>query len=263
LTINSSYAQDFPSCHNKTIGINQISKNHFFVVIDQTTQLNPQIVKHVSEQVLRFIDYGNTVTIIAFSAYSQNRYMQIIGTTKIESLIEKNIRDDMPRNQLKAFDNCMETQLQKSFISISNNLKDAILGIDSKLLKSDIFFSLKEISFAVSASKAQNKTVLIVSDMLENSSISSFYLSNSVKLINPDQEIKNVEKNVGFGNFSGSNTYVIGAGWIMENPKSEESYRNPKIMQALKMFWTEFFQKSNSKLVEFGMPMLLNSISAK
>jgi hypothetical protein len=122
--------------------------------------------------------------------------------------------------------------------------------------------SLKAISTKVNKSTARNKVVLIVSDMLENSSVSSFYANKgqSVNRIDPVKEMKTAEENRLFGDFNGAKVYVIGAGLLPEDSKKGKSYRDPKTMQALSVFWKSYFDKSNAQLVELGQPALLNPV---
>lgn len=110
-------------------------------------------------------------------------------------------------------------------------------------------------------SKAQHKIVLLVSDMLENSSVTSFYANQAVRQINADKELKLVADNQLYGDFGGARVYVIGAGLLAEDAKHPKGiYRSTQTMQALSKFWTGYFQKSNAELVEFGQPALLNPI---
>lgn len=139
----------------------------------------------------------------------------------------------------------------KSAFSIGNN----------NIAKSDVLASLKDISSRVKKSTADRKIVLIASDMLENSSISSFYAKQSVRKIDPEKELKLATDNHMFGDFGGAKVYVIGAGLLTEDAKQAQGvYRSPQIMQALATFWKAWFLKSNAEIVEFGQPALLNPV---
>jgi hypothetical protein len=97
--------------------------------------------------------------------------------------------------------------------------------------------------------------------MLENSSISSFYQNQSVRLIDPEKELSLVAKHDLFADFSGARVYVLGTGLIPEDSKSNKNqYRDPKTMAALSTFWLQYFSKSNGRLMELGKPALLNPI---
>jgi hypothetical protein len=103
---------------------------------------------------------------------------------------------------------------------------------------------------------------LIVFDMLENSSVSSFYSDkgSSVRKIGPAKELKLVAENDLFRDFGGAKVYVIGTGLLPDDATKAKKYRDPKTMQALASFWKNYFEKLNGNLVELGQPVLLGPI---
>jgi hypothetical protein len=128
------------------------------------------------------------------------------------------------------------------------------------LSKSDILAALKDISDKVRASPASDKVVLLASDMLENSSVSSFYSHNAVRRIDPKAEMMKATAAGLIGDFGGARVYVIGAGLLAGDAKVKNAYRDPQTMSALKEFWTLYFQKSNASIGEFGAPALLGAV---
>lgn len=90
-------------------------------------------------------------------------------------------------------------------------LRFAFKGTSSSLAKSDVLSSLKEIASVVRTSSAKNKIVILSSDMLENSSITSFYNNQSVRLIDAEKEFNTISKQDLLADFSGAHVYVIGA----------------------------------------------------
>ena len=173
---------------------------------------------------------------------------------------EKN-RGDISVKLLNSFDACMHGQVKYGMKVAATALNKSLSGTSSDLAKSDVLASLKEISVRVKKSESKNKIIFIASDMLENSSISSFYAKQAVRQINPEKEIKLVTDNQMFGDFGGAKVYVIGAGLLAEDAKQAKGvYRSPKTMQALATFWKTWFQKSNAEVVEFGQPALLSPV---
>ena len=102
--------------------------------------------------------------------------------------------------------------------------------------------------------------MLLASDMLENSSVSSFYLHNAVRRIDPQVEMKNATAAGLIGDFGGARVYVIGAGLLGGDAKVKNAYRDTQTVSALKEFWTLYFQKSNASIGEFGAPALLGPV---
>lgn len=255
-------ANALPSCYNsKIVESTKIPSIEMFILIDQTTPLDTQLKQQIADQTRPFLTYGNAINLIVFSSFNQGKYTRVIATARIEHRLADNVRADISKPLLARFDDCMQNQPRYASQVVGAALKFAFDGTNSELARSDIFSSLKEISRMVSASMAPQRIVLIASDMLENSSITSFYQNQAVRLIDPDQELATVVKSEGFAEFSNARVYVIGAGLIPEESKNGKGlYRDPKTMQALSVFWSQYFKKSNGQLVEFGKPSLLNTI---
>ncbi len=154
----------------------------------------------------------------------------------------------------------MMRQPQQAAQLVGGTLRTAYDGTTSDIAKSDVLASMKSISTLVQNSKARNKVVLVVSDMLENSSISNFYADKglSIRKIDPSKEMKLVEENQLLADFGGARFYVIGAGLLAEDVKKTKNYRDPKTMQTLASFWKTYLEKSKAQLMEFGQPALLN-----
>jgi hypothetical protein len=155
----------------------------------------------------------------------------------------------------------MAQQSAQAGQAVGGALRTSFEGTSGEIAKSDVLASLKDISGKVKQSQASEKVVLLVSDMLENSSVSSFYASQSVRRIDPEKEIKLATDSQLVGDFGDARVYVIGAGLLSdEAKKNKAAYRDPKTMQALATFWKSYFEKSKAQLIEFGQPALLNQI---
>jgi len=122
--------------------------------------------------------------------------------------------------------------------------------------------SIKDLSQRVRVSVAKEKIVFIVSDMLENSSISSFYSASNLRLIDPAQELRKAQAAQMIGDFNGARVFVLGAGIVGENTKQpgKTPYRDPKAISALREFWISLLSHSNATVVEFGAPSLLSAV---
>lgn len=232
-----------------------------FVIIDQTTPLDSALQQAVANNIKPFLQAGNAFSIMQFSAFTQGHYTDVIASERLYGSIETHARDDIGKVQLNRFDQCMTIQSSNAAKVAGAALKQVFNTSTSEIAKSDIFASLKDISAKVRQSTAQQKVVFIVSDMLENSSISSFYANHAVRKISPEKEQQLVEDSHLYADFSGARTYVLGAGLLAEDAKSVKGiYRDPKTMAALQQFWQLYFKKSNSQLIEFGQPALLNPV---
>lgn len=104
--------------------------------------------------------------------------------------------------------------------------------------------------------ETKRKIVILASDMLENSTITSFYANNTIRQISPSKELNTIKTSGLFGNFGGAEMYVVGAG--MTN--GAKKYVDPKKLNALKSFWSDYFASSNANLKYFGTPALKTAI---
>jgi len=94
-----------------------------------------------------------------------------------------------------------------------------------KLRNSDVLASIKPISSLVQNSKERNKIVLIVLDMLDNSSVSIFYTDRDlsvVRKIELAKEMKLGDENQLLGDFFGARFYIIGAGILADGAKQKK-----------------------------------------
>lgn len=232
-----------------------------FVLVDQTTLLDDQLKQTVAEQVRPFLSKGNGFSVLVFSAFTQGKYTQLLTSGQLDHAMPDALRSDVSKPVLGKFDQCMTRQTGLAGQVVGGALRSAFEGSSGEIAKSDVLASLKDISSKVRQSKATERVVLLVSDMLENSSVSSFYANQAVRKIDPSKEMKLAIDNNLIADFGGARVYVLGAGLLSEDAnKKKVSYRDPKTMLALSSFWKSYFEKSNAQLIEFGQPALLNQI---
>lgn len=232
-----------------------------FVIIDQTTPLDDLLKQAVANQIRPFLSAGNGFSVLVFSAFTQGKYTQLLISGQLDHSLPAAQRDDVSKPRLSKFDQCMARQSALAGQVVGGALRTAFEGTSADIAKSDVLASLKDISGKVRQSKANEKVVFLVSDMLENSSVSTFYANQSVRRIDPEREMKLASDGQLTGNFGGARVYVLGAGLLSDDAKKNKAaYRDPKTMQALASFWKIYFDKSHAQLVEFGQPALLNQV---
>lgn len=253
-----------PSCYtaNKLTPSGPVITQDYIVLIDQTTMLDNELQMSLAGMLRSMVKPGSAITVLTFSAFTQGRYMNLAGYGELEAPMNDKVRNSIGVKVLKNFDGCMAGQKNFALKLFNGVVGKALQGSSFDLKKSDVLSALAEASRVVKNTKTQHKTVLIVSDMLENSTISSFYQNNNVRQIDPAKELKKVEDANFLGNFGNASVYVMGAGLVPETGKgkSEAKYRDPKTLGALKRFWADYFQKSNARLMDFGTPALLTAI---
>lgn len=260
---NAGLTNDVPSCY---------AANHYkftstpytklaYILVDQTVMLNAELKQEALDNASRLMGPGTKFIIAEFSAFSQDRYLSVLNTGIIESPMTANQRANVAVHTLDGFDTCMKGQAGYSVRMVSKAVTTAMSGATDTLAQSDIMMALKTISDVVAQDAAKEKVVFVITDGLENSSITSFYSKNGVRLIDPKQEVGKAVDNHLVGNFGGASIYVLGAG-VMPPPKDgtkaeRAGYRDPKTLDRLSSFWKAYFEQSNAKLVGFGMPALV------
>lgn len=231
-----------------------------FVVVDQTTLFDQRLRQSVASNLKAFLQPGNTFTIIRFSAYTQGQYTEVLASGRLDPLIAVGVRNSISKPVLARFDRCVAAQPGRAAQVAGVALRGAFGGASTTIAKSDVIASLYDISSRVRRSGAQRKVVLIASDMLENSSLTSFYANQAVRTLSPEKELALVGRQHLFADFGRAEIYVIGAGLLADERRSQAAYRSPQTIQALAGFWREYFRRSHAELVDFGQPALLNPL---
>lgn len=255
---------DVPSCY---------AANHYrfssapytrlaYILVDQTVVLDPQLQQEAINNALHLLGPGTKFVVAEFSAFSQQRYLDVINTGVIESPMTRNERDNVPVHSVASFDSCMKGQAGFSIGMVKKDMVSAMSAASDTLAQSDIMMALKSISGVVAKDPAKQKVVFVVTDGLENSSITSFYAHAGVRIIDPDKELGKAKSSHMMGDFGGADVYVMGAG-VMPPAKvgtraERDGYRDPKTLDRLNRFWNGYFEQSNAKLVEFGEPALVS-----
>ncbi len=257
-------SNDVPSCY----AANQIAPAQgktydrlVYVLIDQTVGWNAQLERQIVDNVNQLLIPGAKFVIAEFSAYAQGRYLEVRRTGIIESPMPASQENNTPISKIGIFKACLHDQQRYAINLADQSIAHTMQASAESLDQSDIMAALKTISAAVRDDGAARKVVLLASDGLENSSVTSFYRAGTMRLINPAVELAKAENAALVGNFGGAKVYVIGGALMPPAKKgslaSRNGYRNPQQLRALSAFWQLYFTKSNARLMEFGEPALV------
>ena len=264
----AAVADDVPSCYTalRMARPALAADLDLFVLVDQTVLLDESLKHSVVENVGRLIGPNTYVSVIKFSAFSQGRYLDVAFRGGAEPGLNKTARNATGATTLGHLDACLGGQLDYTRKRALGGAKDAMDSASGSLARSDILASLKEASQAVRDSHARRRVLVVVSDMLENSSVTSFYRKNGLRLIDPKVELARVQAVNMIGDFHGADVYVIGGALMGDSgtaygiEKGVASYRDPVSLEHLRDFWRQVFEQSNAHLVEFGTPALVEPI---
>ena len=262
LGMMSLYA-DSTSCYDiykSSVKPNVAIERAVFVLVDETTIFNEKLQEQIIKNTLSKIAPANYIYIGKFSAFIDNHYNEKMFEFKIDTPLSSDQRYYERKDTLAKIDKCLKDQQGYVAGQIVQSIKKSFLNPNDDIAKSDVLYALQDFGQnVISQVEAKEKIVILASDMLENSTITSFYAKGATRLIQPEIELNKVEKSNLFSNFDNSKIYVIGTGLISSKDNSK-TYRDPKILASLKDFWTKYFVKSNGNLVEMGQPALKNDI---
>ena len=252
-----------PSCY-QAYGVEQKSsgriERELLVLVDGTFDPDVGLKRTVHQKVHGFLSRGDRVSVVSFSSYGEERYTNIKFSGLVEAPPTQEHRNAISKKVLRKFDACMARQTHFVKAKVDEAIKASFKTPDHEVPYSEILGNLKQVlEPLVNSSPAANKVILLVSDMLENSDVTSFYRSNTVKKIDPEAEIEKV-RNVGLvSNFGGAEFFVIGAGWVPQKYRGKT--RGSKVMLALELFWQEYFEISGASLNGFGKPVLVQELA--
>lgn len=247
-----------PSCYAATgMGAAPRPTQELFVLVDQTTALDPVLNAAVRENAARLLRSGTAYTVASFSAFERSHYTAILSSGVLEAPIPAGLRPSVSVPRLKKLDACLVAQASFGARTALRALAQATAGSAGTFAHSEVMGSLKQLSARVAASPAPNRIVLVVSDMLEHSGVTSFYKSKSLRAIDPAAELANARASGMIGNFGGARVYVLGAGLL---PPGGEGGRDPRAINALESFWLRYFAQSNARVAAFGTPDLVAPI---
>lgn len=229
-------------------------KRTLIVAIDGTFGPDNNLKRNVHNKVHNFIRPGDEISIISFSAYVNGNYTKIQFSGTLDTPVEN--RHSISKTKLSKFDNCIKRQQEYFRKKINIGLKSSFKTDKTEIPNTEIVNNLSNsIAPIVREISSDKKILVLVSDMLENSDITSFYQSGKIKLINPKLELEKITSANMISDLNNTDVYVIGAGWNENN-----DFKGGQAMQNIKSFWNLYFLKSNAKLLEYGQPILLGNI---
>lgn len=233
------------------------------LLLDETVVFDAAQREHIQAQVRSLIAHGNEVRAFTFSAFRDGRYTMPVMDVRLALPLDDAARYTMRKDSIRDFDTCQIVSMNRAKKDIDAVLTTYFERSSNKLANSDILATLKQVGDTVfPLLRGKKKLLLLVSDMLEHSDVSSFYgHGGGPRAIDAAVELGKAEGRGLFSAFRGASVYVIGAGVAPATDKNNGgSYRSQSIMSPLKSFWTQYFERSGCAMAEFGQPLLLTKI---
>ena len=246
-----------PSSCREALGVDtKYLKNDFYstevyLLIDESTYFNNKAKEDVFKKITPFIKDNTRINLFSFSEYSRTKANKNLGSFYIFSALTNNEEDDISRSKVKDLKECLSqskiyaaTEILKA---INLNTRKQNESIDkSEILKNLKVYTKNNLRF----SKAKRKVAIIMSDMIENSDYTTFYLNGKLKSLDIDKELKVVEKHRLLSAFNGAEVYIYGLGLVEINSDKSDA-RNAFVMDNLINFWDEYIIQSGGK--PFGL----------
>jgi len=233
-----------------------IPNKGLYVFIDQTMGLTAAMKKSVIDLVSQWGSNGERIQITRFSANIKGQFSELM----FDEVGNINPTDEflfhLRKKQKKALLDCIYTRKDNFQHKLDHVLTSTLSLTDDKLPKTNLLHSLYTFAEQIVADKSiTDKTVLLVSDGLENSDVFSFHKNGKVKKINARKMLDVVRRNKLLPSWHQANIYFFGLGYISD----EKFYLRPKISTPLVTFWQHYFIEGQGVLHpnSIGVPMLL------
>lgn len=252
-------ADGIPSCYDlvNISGVEAEPINRgLVVVIDNTIELDDNLKAEAYQKIINFIGEGDRVIIVSFSAFVQNQYTKIVTDARIDQMLSNDAAYTIPKPRLKELKLCIAGQKRSTPRVIGEALMSVFEKSSDNFPKTELVSTIANIGREVLPMLGAKETnLLIVSDMLEHSAISSFYKGGKVRSIDPKKELKIIDNTGIHASFPQTNVYILGAGYT-----KKKNYRSAKVMKSIEDFWRLFFERAGARLKSFGTPSLFGEI---
>ena len=232
----------------------QVAMRALYVLVDETMPLSAGMKKKISALIQGWGVPGDKVKIARFSASYRGLYPELVYENYVEQKPGDHYMFNLHYRDKKLVTQCLEQQQAQFKQSFAKQIKISLEAVNPKIPKSEIFSSLRLLSKQIVLhDDAQQKTVLLISDGLENSELTSFYSGGKVKLVKPLKEIAQLRRKGMMGFWKKTNIYMYGLGLMPD----KKQYAGPERIESLKRFWERYFVESGAKVQAIGTPELL------
>lgn len=265
LSVYYSFAEEFrlpDSCY-QLIGeeITGAPKEALFLLIDNSVDFDTGVINSIQEKIEHWIGNNKSIEIYNFSMYSQQTYTNKVLAGNIDQVPSEDFMDNLKKSLRIKFERCMKSYIPLVKIQIQKATVEVFKKSSSNISRTEIINNIKKITQHIKEHPAKKKLILIVSDMLENSSMQAFYEGNKVKLINPELEFKKVTTNNLLSDLDKATVYIIGLGYIPDNNREGKNQSvSLQTRKALESFWIKYIENSNGKIGEIGTPLIFGDL---
>ena len=257
-TANATAANIIPSCYD-LVDVGQVPppvRRGLLVVVDNTIEFDHGLQKESFEKIMRFMHEGDRVVIVSFSAYVKDRYIRIRADAKLDRMLSQDVAFTVPKRKLKELNRCLNGQKRSLARVVGTALETIYAESSNDFPNTELAATLAKTSREILPTLEADETyLLIVSDMMEHSDVTSFYQAGNIRAIDPEAEMRKVETSGVDAVYPGTVAYVIGAGYTATG-----KYRSAKTMRAIEEFWRQYVERAGGRLETFGTPSMFGDI---
>jgi hypothetical protein len=227
-----------------------------YVFIDQTTPLSKEMRQRVAKLLEGWGKPGDLVKVAQFSANMEGRYPQVVFNRAADKMPSDKFLFQLRWQDKKDMMACLEAQKTEFKEAVKMAVNHSLKDISSKIPRTELLFSLKELSKQVILKdEAKHQVVVLISNGMENSSDMSFYKGKKIKSLPTRKTISKIRRKGLIGHWRGADVYIYGLG-VIENKKA---YVKSDQLKQLRAFWERYFVEGGGKVKAVGMPELLVS----
>jgi hypothetical protein len=227
-----------------------------YVFIDQTMALTPLMKQSVIDLVSQWGNHGERVKISRFSANISGQYNELVFDEVGNIMPGEPYLFHLRNKDKKQILACIKEKKNDFHKALVDSLAGTLKLTNDKLPKTNLIHSLADFAQQmVALDDIDDKTVLLVTDGLENSDLFSFHQHGKVRLISATVSLNKIRRKGLIPSWHKAKVYVLGLGYIAD----EKFYVRPRLLQPLVHFWERYFAEGNAilKVNSIGTPMLL------
>ncbi|MDQ7001964.1 MAG: hypothetical protein Q9N02_04675 [Ghiorsea sp.] len=255
----------FPETSYQALGYAEempIPNAALFVIADESVGFDKNMINRANKMIYDWLKPGRYVEIMRFSSGVKGRYTEVVTAGRLDPEPSEAFLNNLKRSTLAKFKKRHHQQLRVAKIKTQKAFLSILKTSNKSVPHSDIISNMKAVSAHIKNFPAQRKVLFVLSDMLENSSVTTFYSSGHVKRIDPEKVIavsKRLDMMADFG--EDVTVYVLGLGYFWKGEgSSQEKYLDPIRASKIAKFWEMYFEESHATIGEIGKPLMYQKI---
>lgn len=227
-----------------------------YVLVDQTMPISPPMRDNIMRLSMDWPHPGERIKIARFSANARGQFTELLYDAVLDSTPGEeylyHLRDEDKTGLL----NCLSAREMHIRESYTSAMSKALAMANTQLPRTEIFHSLKRLSETVLINDdISEKTVLLISDGMENSEVTSFYRRKTVGKVDHEKILSRLAQQGLIADWRQSKIFMYGLGHI----RDENIHVQPSQLQPLKRLWESYFAQGNGVVIDLGTPAILSS----